>query len=280
MALGAVTRRALVLAWILASFAVVGEASAQETPHASIQWEGVEGDWLDTQAICDRVLSRTGVTLDVEPETRALLVRMTDRGQIEISLDGPDGAHLERTALLPEDRTAAGTAADPATETPADAGTRVPLDLRVGAALHLGSVPSGTGTEVDLLYGFEASWAPPELIAIGAREVAVNGLPRGAGVRLDAAPFFELRYTVSFFTVSGQLGAHLQVIFETDTGQQRFGIAPMVVLGARFRLAPAFSIGIETALRVVATGQFTTGLHDLPQLAVPWTGGPAAIFHL
>ena len=72
MALGAVTRRALVLAWILASFAVVGEASAQETPHASIQWEGVEGDWLDTQAICDRVLSRTGVTLDVEPETRAL----------------------------------------------------------------------------------------------------------------------------------------------------------------------------------------------------------------
>ena len=106
----------------------------------------------------------------------------------------------------------------------------------------------------------------------------MSGLPRGAGTRIDLAPFVELGWTVSFFTLYGQLGAHLQVVFDIERGTQRGGVAPLGVVGARFRLDRLFSLALEGALRVVATDSFATALHELPQLAVPFTIGISALF--
>ena len=54
----------------------------------------------------------------------------------------------------------------------------------------------------------------------------------------------------------------------------------MGVIGARFRLVPELSIGVETALHVIATDTFVAGAHTLPQWSVPWTGGLALLFHI
>jgi hypothetical protein len=319
---------------------LTSHAHAQDGASANITWLDVPPGMLDTDAIIARVHERTSIALDAAPSDRVLVVQMRDRDAIDITLDGPGAAHLERSAALPDDATertetvaillsnllldesaellamlrpaeaeeesdpdtAPAPDPDPDPDPDTDPDTdpdpdpdpapapdpdpapgptpRQPIDLRVAVAGHLGSVPRGTGSEVDLLYGFELSWAPPDLIALGVRDLAFSGLPNDAGIRLDAAPIIELRFTESFFSLYGQLGAHIQLAFLTDSATQRAGVAPLLVGGVRFRIAREFSIGIETAFRVIATEQFTTALHDLPQLAVPWTGGLAAVFHL
>ena len=150
-----------------------------------------------------------------------------------------------------------------------------PPFLRLGLAGHLGSVPSGSNVDLDLIAGLEVAWTAPEWLAIGVRDINVGGISRDADVHVDFAPFVELGVSIEFLTLYGQLGAHLQV-----TSDARGGAAPLTVIGARFRLAPEFSIGVETALRIVATDSFATSLYTLPQWSMPWTAGLAFLFHI
>lgn len=150
-----------------------------------------------------------------------------------------------------------------------------PPFLRLGLAGHLGSVPSGSNFDLDLIAGLEVAWTAPEWLAIGVRDINVGAISRNADVHVDFAPFIELGVSIEFLTLYGQLGAHLQV-----TSEERAGVAPMTVIGARFRLIPEFSIGVETALRVVASDAFETTLYELPQGSMPWTAGLAFLFHI
>jgi hypothetical protein len=153
--------------------------------------------------------------------------------------------------------------------------------LRFGLAAHVGSISSSDGLEPDVLGGGEVAWTPTPFLAIGARDLTVGGTLYGSGVHVDAAPFAELGLVLSFVTLYADLGAHVQL--QTGSGNggpTSFGVAPLLVAGIRFRLAPEVSLGAETAVRVVATDSFFTGLHELPQLAVPWTGGLSLLFHV
>lgn len=146
--------------------------------------------------------------------------------------------------------------------------------LRLGLGAELGSVPRGTGLEVDTLSGLELAWTAPEWLALGVRNLNVAAVSNRT-VHVDFAPFVEGRVSFDFLALYGQLGAHLQV-----DGDGRVGGAAMGVLGARFRVVPEFSMGLETALRVVVTDTFDTSTHTLPQWSIPWTGGLVLLFHV
>lgn len=152
--------------------------------------------------------------------------------------------------------------------------------LRLGLAAHLTSVPAGGGTEADVFYGVEIAWTAPELLAVGVRDIAAGGLPGRDGAHIDASPFAELAWTLDFFSLYGQVGAHLQVIIEQADGDAHMGVAAFADVGARFRLDPVFSLGIETMLRLVATEELSTSAHQLPQLSLPWSAGITAQFHI
>ena len=157
----------------------------------------------------------------------------------------------------------------------AEAPEASPPFLRMGLSGHFGSVPHGSNFEVDVIAGLELTWTAPEWLALGVREINVGAISNSSDVHVNFAPFAELGVSIDVLTLYGQLGAHLQV-----GSDARVGVAPMTVIGARFRLIPEFSIGVETALRVIATDSFETSLYALPQGALPWTGGLSLLFHI
>ncbi len=163
---------------------------------------------------------------------------------------------------------------------PTPAPSRDPF-LRLGLAGALGSVPRAGGAAIDFIAGLEISWTPLPYFAVGLRDVGGGSTVRGSASHVDSSPFAELGLVLSFVSLYADLGAHVQLVFDgLHDGVSGVGVAPFVVLGIRFRLAPEVSLGVETALRVVATDSFFTGAYQLPQLAVPWTGGLALLFHI
>lgn len=150
--------------------------------------------------------------------------------------------------------------------------------LRLGLGMHASSVPRGGGhTEGDFLAGFELGWTPAPWIAVGGRDMAGGSTVQGDAWHVDGSPFVEVGLPLDFVTLYADVAVHLQVIVD---GEDAFGVAPYVAPGVRFRLCREFSIAAETAIRVVASERFLTGLYSLPQGAFVWSGGLTLLFHV
>lgn len=260
--------------------------SVPETPDGTASTEASEPSAVEPSANeAAAGVSTAGVsTADVRtPETDTADADTAESGTAENVSDTAEPSTTEPDAA--DVGTAEPSTTDP-DAAPLDApieraeGTMRPPFLRLGLSGELGSVPRGAGYEVDLLYGLELSWTAPELVAIGLRDVGVRGLPEGReGITVDFAPFVELSGSFEFLTLYGQIGAHTQVVVDFGINEH-FGVAPLAAVGVRFRLIPEMSIGLETVVRVVASERFTTALHSLPQLSVPWMAGLALLFHI
>lgn len=162
---------------------------------------------------------------------------------------------------------------------PPEAPQRDPF-LRLGLAAHFGSVSRASSAELDFIGGVEVSWTPLPFFAVGARDIGGGGTSQGDAWHFDGSPFVELALPLSFVSIYADLGAHVQLAFGDGRDGAVAGVAPFLAGGIRFRLAREVSLGIETTIRVVATDGFFTGLYELPQLAVPWTGGLSLLFHV
>ena len=277
---------------VLAGVQVVGVERAETAAMLSIEWHTpayariaitrpggaptarlVELPEDATERVETIAILATNLLRDESTELLAMLRRAPEESApappilVLVEADAPPAAEPVSLPSVEEQVPAIAVEEEPAPQLPS-----APF-LRLGLAAHLGSVPHGAGHEADTISGLEVSWTSAWL-ALGVRELNVGAL-NNQPLHVDLAPFAEARATFDFLALYGQLGVHLQV--DEDA---RFGVAPMGVIGARFRLVPEFSIGVETALRVIATDTFVTGAHTLPQWSVPWTGGLALLFHI
>lgn len=216
---------------------------------------------------------------DESAELLALL-RATPPDTTGATPDAPAETDTVETVETVEVETVEAPSTTPVTPLPPVAPPRAPF-LRLGLAAQLGSTPRSGGAAFDFIAGLEISWTPLPYFALGMRDLGGGGSLPGPASHVDGSPFAELGLALSFVTLYADLGAHLQLIVDgVHDGVSAIGVAPFVVLGVRFRLAPEVSLGAETAIRVVATDAFFSGLYELPQLAVPWTGGLSLLFHV
>lgn len=176
------------------------------------------------------------------------------------------------TTLTPSDTAPIGDAARP----PAPRGP-----IRLGLAVRGGSVPAGSGVELDLYYGFELGVRITPHLTIGIRDTAIGDIPRRDGLRLDVAPFVELGLPIdgTSLTAYAQLAVRTQLVMPSNADVS-FGLAPLGVAGARLALDPLVCVGIEGAIGLVLTSAYHDTFHSLPALSVPLSLGGSLLFFL
>lgn len=152
--------------------------------------------------------------------------------------------------------------------------------LRVAMSGQLGTVPHAGGNyDLAWIAGVDLMATPLPFLAVGLRAIG-GGFTTTRAWCVGAAPFVELAWRFAdVLDLHGGAGVHLQYIARDET-YETAGVAPLVLVGARFYADPIFSISLETALHFVASTVFHVGSDLLPQGAISWTGGLSLAFHV
>jgi hypothetical protein len=241
------------------------DAADTDADTASTDTDAAETDATDT-ASTDTDATDTGAT-----ETDATETGATDAATETAPIDGA----TETTAPSPPD-TAVDVAADPPGP-PAAPGQRV---FRIALGALLGSVPRAGSYEVALVSGLELAWTPTDFLAFGLRDLG-GGTLLSTNQRWSAggAAFAELGWIVDpALVLHLELGADVRI--NGSDASSSAGVAPLLLVGARWFPIRELSLALQTALHVVATDAWTGNLHALPQGAVLWTIGLSIAGHV
>jgi hypothetical protein len=210
--------------------------------------------------------AQTPVETPAEPTRDPALIASADPAARITSDPAPDEAPAE---VEPE---------RPADTVPSPPSQRV---FRFGIGGLIGSVPRGTGLEATFVGGLELAWTPTDFLAFGLRDVA-GGAPLGSNGIWSAggAVFGELGWIVDpALVLHLELGLDVRA-HVVGADLRSGGLAPFVLLGARWFPIRELSLAIQSALHVAATDSWSTNLHLLPVGAVLWTGGITIAAHV
>lgn len=154
--------------------------------------------------------------------------------------------------------------------------------ISTGASLLVGTRPTRDGNLAPTwLGGFDLSLQVHRWVAVGIRRFHAGMFGDERYWTLGVSPFVELTVPLlSEIELYAQVGAAIDVrIRSADVELDEPSVAPFVGIGARFRLAPLFSIAVEGVAHVPLANGLSVGESIAPDFAVTLQGGVAIAFH-
>ncbi|MCB9594532.1 MAG: hypothetical protein H6719_17500 [Sandaracinaceae bacterium] len=156
--------------------------------------------------------------------------------------------------------------------------------LRLGMEAIFGLQVRDPSVEPLFDWGLSIFGTVHEALAIGLTRVNVSGgysSIEGSLFALSGAPAVEgFLFPDRYVQLYGQVGVSLQGRTPTNLRVGEFQAAPFLAAGARFWIAPWFTLGVQLAVHVTLTDGFRMGGLDLPQWSTPGTLGLSAEFHI
>jgi hypothetical protein len=154
--------------------------------------------------------------------------------------------------------------------------------VSTGGSFLVGTRPSaGGGLAPTWLGGFDLSFQLHPWFALGIRRLHAGMFGDDRYWSIGVSPFAELTIPViSEVQLYAQLGVGVDMrVRNQDFTAEDPSIAPFLGVGARFRLAPVFSIAVEGVAHVPVANGLAYGDSIAPNFAVTLQGGLALAFH-